>query len=283
VTERPKARKRFGQHFLVDGRTADRIVEYAGIGAGDTVLEIGPGRGILTGRLMEKAGSVTAVEIDRDLVAELYNRFSGDSRLRLVEANILDTDLNTLFGDTPGKVKVVSNIPYYISAPIIDLLIRSRTLISAAVLMVQKEVADRLTSAPGSKEYGLTTLNLALYASCRKVMTVMPGSFRPPPEVTSSVIVITFDECPRYRLSDERVFRDLTGAAFRKRRKMVRNSVVPYLLSLGIGEVDAMAVLAGAGVDQTARPETIDVSAFVAMSNGVSALVSGVRRREDTP
>ena len=283
MTERPKTRQRFGQHFLVDGRTADRIVEFAGIGAGDTILEIGPGRGILTGRLLEKAGSVTAVEIDRDLVAELYNRFSGDSRLRLVEANILDIDLKTLFEDAPGKIKVVSNIPYYISAPIIDLLIRNRTLFSAAVLMVQKEVADRLTSAPGSKEYGLTTLNLALYASCRKVMTVMPGSFRPPPEVTSSVIVITFDECPRYRLADERVFRDLTGTAFRKRRKMVRNSVIPYMLSLGIGEVDAMAVLAGAGVDQTARPETIDVSAFVAMSNGVAALVSGVRRGEDTP
>ncbi len=281
MTERQKARKRFGQHFLVDGRIADRIIEYADISPEDTVLEIGPGRGILTERLLEKAGSVTAVEIDRDLAAEMQNRFSGTGRLRIVEGDILDVDLNALFGGSPGAVKVVSNIPYYISMPIIDLLVRNRTLISKAVLMVQKEVADRLTSAPGSKVYGLTTLNLALHAACRKVMIVRPGSFSPPPDVMSSVVVIVFDDCPRYHLADEQMFRELTGAAFRKRRKMVRNSVVPYMLSLGVGESEAMAVLAEAGVDQSARPETIDVSAFVAMSNGVAALVSGVRRRED--
>jgi len=264
------ARKRLGQHFLADEHAADRIVGFAALGRGDTVLEIGPGRGILTERLADAAGRVVAVELDRDLAQRLSERFDGASGVEIVAGDILSVDLRAMFGGEKRKIKIVSNLPYYISTPVIELLIRSRDFVDSAVLMVQKEVADRLAAEPGSRRYGLTTLNLALWASCRAVMTVRPGSFRPPPEVMSAVVVVTFAERSLYPLSDEKLFRELTGAAFRQRRKMLRNTLVPFLAARGLDGEQARAVLEDAGVPLTARPETVDVASFVAMTNALA-------------
>jgi 16S rRNA (adenine1518-N6/adenine1519-N6)-dimethyltransferase len=249
-------------------------VGFADITRRDTILEIGPGDGILTGRLLEKAGYVTAVEIDRDLVALLREKFQDNNNFRLIEGDILAVDISELLNGFSVPSKVVSNIPYTISSPIIELLIRNRSRISDAVLMVQKEVAERISAIPGSKKYGLLTLNLALYAECRKVMNVKPGAFRPPPEVMSSVIVISFRHTDRFSLKNDRIFREITGAAFRNRRKMIRNTIVPYILSKGLERSHADTILDSAGVDPAARPETISVSAFVAMSNGLDAYLS---------
>ena len=270
----PGAKKRFGQHFFTDVHLVDRIIEYADVEADDTVLEIGPGKGIMTERLLEKTENVTAVELDRDLIGFLRKHFSGRKNFRLIEGDILKVDLKTLFGDTERRIKVVSNIPYNISGPIIDLLIRNRELISLAVLTMQKEVAERMIAEPGSKSFGLMTLNLALCASCRKVMNIKPGAFSPPPEVTSSLLIVNFDKRFRYPLTNELSFRELTGAAFRKRRKMIRNSVIPYMVMKGLTAAKAKDILQDAGINPEARPETLDVSAFVAMSNLLDASLS---------
>lgn len=264
---RHRTKKRFGQHFLVNSQTADRIADFGGLRTGDTVLEIGPGRGILTERLLARTPNVTAVEIDRDLIAGLTERFGGKSGFRLVEGDILSVDLEALFRDVTGKIKVVSNIPYNISAPIIELLIRGGGIISLAVLMMQREVARRLTASPGSKEYGLTTINLGLCARTTRLMEVTPDAFDPPPEVMSSVVRIEFDEAPRYPLLDGRIFREVTGAAFRQRRKMVRNTIIPYIVSRGMRPENAETLLDEAGIRPDLRPENLDVPDFVRLSN----------------
>jgi len=258
-----------GKHRPVNGATADRIVAGAGLSPDDTVLEIGPGKGVLTERLLKCVRRVTAVEIDRSLASSLRERFGHQGGFTLIEADVLTLDLGGVFAGVPGKIKVVSNIPYTITTPIIELLCRSRALIGRAVLMVQKEVAGRLLSPPGTRDYGLTTVNLALYAIGRRIMDVKPGAFDPPPEVMSSVIALEFSEAPRYPLEQERIFRELTGAAFRQRRKMIRNTVIPYMTGLGLSSDEAMMVLAAAGVRPEARPETIGVGSFVTMANGI--------------
>ena len=274
------AKKRFGQHFFTDVHLVDRIIEYADVTADDTVLEIGPGKGIMTGRLLEKTENVTAVELDRDLIGFLRKQFADRKNFRLIEGDILKVDLKTLFDDTERRIKVVSNIPYNISAPIIDLLIRNRELISTAVLTMQKEVAERMIAEPGSKDFGLMTLNLALCAHCKKVMNIKPGAFSPPPEVTSSLLIVNFDKRFRYPLANELFFRELTGAAFRKRRKMIRNSVIPYMVMKGLSDTEAKTILHDAGINPESRPETLDVSAFVVMSNLLDASLSDEGKRE---
>jgi 16S rRNA (adenine1518-N6/adenine1519-N6)-dimethyltransferase len=269
VEGRPRQKKRFGQHFLTSAETADRIAGFGELVPGDFVLEIGPGRGILTERLLARTPHVTAVEIDRDLLGDLRERFRDHGDFRLVEGDILKVDLGELFRDAPGRIKVVSNIPYNISAPIIELLIRNRGLVSSAVLMMQKEVALRLVAAPGTKDYGLTTMNLRLCATAGRVMDVKPGSFSPPPEVMSSVVRIELNPGYRYPLRDERIFREVTGAAFRQRRKMVRNTLIPYLAAHGVPLEHAVPFLEGAGIDPTCRPEDIDVGEWVRLANAI--------------
>jgi 16S rRNA (adenine1518-N6/adenine1519-N6)-dimethyltransferase len=261
--------KKFGQHFLVDGNIADQIVDFAELTPDDTVLEIGPGRGILTEKLLERTENVTAVEIDRNLITNLRLKFDAHKAFNLVEADILKTDLNELFGDVIGRIKVVSNLPYYISTPIIELLGKNRHLVSNAVLMLQREVAARLVAKPGSKEFGLTTLNLALGATGNVVMNIRPEAFNPPPAVMSSVISLVFSEKMLYSLESEEMFRKITGVSFRQRRKMLRNTMIPHLVSLGISEEDVAVILENAGIDPMARPETLDVAAFVNVSNAV--------------
>jgi len=263
-------KKRFGQHFLVNNGIADQIAELGGLGADDRVLEIGPGRGILTERLLARTPQVTAVEIDRDLIAGLRERFGGSGGFRLVESDILAVDMEKLFGDRPEKITVVSNIPYNISGPIVEMLIRHRRLISRAVLMVQKEVALRLTASPGSKEYGLPTLNLGLCARTARMMDVRPESFDPPPEVMSSVVRIDFEDQYLHPLRDEGIFRELTGATFRQRRKMIRNTIIPYFVSRGMTEEKAVQLLAESGIRPDLRPENLSVAEFARLSDLVT-------------
>ena len=274
-----RPRKRFGQHFLTNGHIADRIVESAAIDSNDTVLEIGPGKGILTERIIRLAGTVFAVEIDRDLSENLRQRFGGIEGFHLVESDILKLDLGELFRDVSSQIKVVSNLPYNISSPVLELLIQNRALISDAVLMVQREVARRLLAPAGTKDYGLTTLNISLCAEGRKVMNVRPGAFDPPPEVMSTVISLVFSEQYRYPLIDENIFRMITGAAFRQRRKMVRNTLIPFFVSRGIGKPSAMEIFLSAGIDIQLRPESLTVDDFVKISNSFVKMCS----RSDTP
>jgi 16S rRNA (adenine1518-N6/adenine1519-N6)-dimethyltransferase len=266
------AKKRFGQHFLANRAIARRIAEAAGLTHDDTVLEIGPGLGILTTELLDLAGHVTAIEIDRTLFQPLRELFGGNERFRLVEGDFLAAELDGLFPAPQRRIVVCANIPYNITSPIIERICVYRHLIGSAVLMVQREVADRLLAAPGSRTYGLPTVNLALCASIKRIMTVAPGSFRPPPEVTSSVIALDISEHLRFQLDDETVFRDLTGALFRQRRKMIRNTLAPFLATSGLDRDTVKVALEAAGIDPSARPETIDTARFVTLANTVARM-----------
>ena len=274
MSDRYRPDKKLGQHFLIDGRIADRIVNSAEIKSNDTVLEIGPGKGILTERLLEWTSNVTAVEIDRNLLLFLKEKFGVKRNFRIIEADILKVDLNELFKDITGRIKVISNIPYNISTPIIELLCRNRKLVSEAVLMVQKEVVRRLLSEPGSKDYGLTTLNLALCAKGRRIMDVKPEAFNPRPEVMSGVISLVFSEKLLYSLESEDIFHTITGVAFRQRRKMVRNTLVPYMISQGISKSDALDLLISGGINPMSRPESLAVEDFVNVSNAINTVLT---------
>ena len=269
-----RANRRFGQHFLVNPAIAREISREAGLNSSDTVLEIGPGLGILTEQLLERAGQVTAVEIDRTLISPLTEKFSANLRFRLIEGDILAVDIGTLFRDASKRIVVVANIPYNITTPIVDLLCANRSIIDRAVLMVQREVADRLLAEPGTRAFGLTTLNLSLSARGRKVMQVAPGSFRPSPEVTSTVVFLAFSPESRYPLADEMLFRNLTGAAFRQRRKMIKNTLVPFITALGISGEDAIRALESSGIAPDVRPETVGTGRFVALANTISSLLA---------
>ena len=275
MDEKHKPRKRFGQHFLTNNHIADRITASADISANDIVLEIGPGTGILTGKLIEYAGKIVAVEIDRDLVSILRKRFGGKENFTLIEDDILHVDLHELFKEVSTRIKVVSNIPFNISTPIIDFLIQNRVVVSQAVLMLQKEVAERLLAVPGTKKYGLTTLNLALCARIRKIMDVKPGSFNPPPNVMSTVVSIEFSEQYLYPLNNEALYRKLTGITFRQRRKMMRNTLIPYMTTKGISKNETINLLLSLGIDPKSRPENLNVSKFVKLSNAFELLLSG--------
>jgi 16S rRNA (adenine1518-N6/adenine1519-N6)-dimethyltransferase len=267
-----RAKKRFGQHFLANRAIARRIAEAAKLTLDDTVLEIGPGLGMLTAELLELAGHVTAIEIDHTLFQPLRDRFGENDRFRLVEGDFLAADLDGLFPSRNNRIVVCANIPYNITSPIIERICAYRRLIGSAVLMVQREVADRLLASPGGRTYGLPTVNLALCATVRRIMTVAPGSFRPPPDVTSSVIAIDIGEELRYPLEDEALFRDLTGALFRQRRKMVRNTLSQFLASSGLDRDVLPVVLETAGIDPSVRPETIDIARFVTLANTVAQM-----------
>lgn len=269
---RPK--KSLGQHFLVDGRIADRIAALAEIGSDGRVLEIGPGRGILTERLVDQAGEVVAVELDRDLASGLRVQFFNKPNFRLVEADILECDIRELFDGYDGRIKVVSNIPYNISTPIVELLNRHHSMIDISVLMMQKEVAQRLVASPGTKEYGLTTLNLALVAEGRIAFDVKPGSFNPPPDVMSSIIEITYSRETRFPLDDHRLYREITGAVFRKRRKMIRNSLGSWLGERGVEKDHAFALIEQSGIDLKVRPETISPEDFVRLTNVIAGALN---------
>jgi 16S rRNA (adenine1518-N6/adenine1519-N6)-dimethyltransferase len=260
-----RPRKRFGQHFLIDQRVAERIAAVVQAGPDQAVLEVGPGTGALTTALVRLCGRAIGVEIDRDLVAGLRQRFPPQ-KLRLVEGDILRVDLAALLAEEQAaRLVVVGNLPYNITAPLLIRLLEQRSCIDKAVLMVQREVAERLTAEPGSRRYGQITLQLALWAEVRLVMVVEPRAFRPVPKVHSAVIECRFSGQPRCALDDERTFRRLVRTAFGQRRKMLRNSLLAMLPAQDWARLPDIA--AEAGIDLTRRPEQLALGEFCRLSD----------------
>jgi 16S rRNA (adenine1518-N6/adenine1519-N6)-dimethyltransferase len=259
-------RKRFGQHFLTDPRILGRIAEASGAAAGLTVVEIGPGRGGLTDQLLKTGADVVAVEIDRDLVRLLRQRFAGTDRLTIVEGDALKQDLAALGG---GSAYVVTgNIPYNITTPILfHAMARPRP--QRAVFLLQREVGTRIGAAPGSEEYGAVTVTLAAVAASEVLFRVPPGAFQPPPTVDSVVIRLTPHAEPLVRPEEEAAFRTLVQGAFGLRRKQMRR-VVRTLYHVDADAADGC--LTTAGIDPNARPETISPLDFVRLLRAFSAM-----------
>jgi 16S rRNA (adenine1518-N6/adenine1519-N6)-dimethyltransferase len=210
------ARQKLGQHFLRNAAILDRIAAAVCPQPEQTVVEIGPGRGALTAKLLEKSQRVVAIELDRDLAQYLRQEFSAEPRLEIVEADALTTDLGQW-----GSVPIAGNLPYYAATPIIEKTIRQRP--PRAVFLIQKEVAERLVAQPGQRAYGYLTVATALFASADLLFEVKPGAFQPPPEVDSAVVLLE----PRPPAPEADAVLELMSCAFRHKRKTLRNNLAP--------------------------------------------------------
>ena len=248
-----RAVKGLGQNFLIDAKIVRQIVSTAEISAGDEVLEIGPGIGTLTQGLLEAGARVTAVELDKKLPAVLSETLAGYENFHLVEGDILKLDLAELM---PRPFKVVANLPYYITTQILLALLEKNLPVTKIVTMVQREVAERMTAAPGSKIYGALSVAVQLRSQASIAFEVPPKSFLPPPEVTSAVVV-----CNVRKLFDvdEKFFMRVVRAAFAQRRKTLANS----LAAAGFSREKISA----SGIDGSRRAETLSLEEFLRLSN----------------
>ena len=250
---RTVARKRFGQHFLHDPGVRQRIVDAVDVRPGDRIVEIGPGPGAITERLVAAAGRIDAIEIDRDLAAALAARFGPAIDLHVGDA--LAFDFAALAGQRGGPLRIVGNLPYNISTPLLFHLLDSVDHLVDLHVMLQKEVVDRMAALPGSEAYGRLTVMLAPRLEITRLFDVGPGAFQPPPRVWSAVARLTVLPEPRFPVPAS--FALVVAAAFSQRRKTLRNSLRGLVPD---------AAFAACGVDPGARPETLPPQAFAALA-----------------
>lgn len=250
----PPVLKRFGQHFLADKGALEAIAAAVAPLAGDTILEIGPGRGALTDILARFPNHLVAVEIDHLLSEQLRERYGGNPRVRIIEQDFLEVDLASVI---QGPFVIAGNVPYYITTPILFHVMRP-PLPRHAVFLVQKEVADRITARPGRKEYGALSVNVQALADTEIIRDVPPTAFRPPPKVDSAVIRIVPRPKPLIEAEHAEPFRRFVQAIFGMRRKQIGN----VLKSLGSA---SSAGLESLSISPTARPETLTPSQFVSL------------------
>lgn len=248
-----RARKRFGQNFLHDAAIIDRIVGLIRPQAGDRMVEIGPGLGAMTGPLIQQLDHLHAVELDRDLIPRLKERF-GD-HLTLHEADALRFDFRALAGDG-GSLRVVGNLPYNISTPLMFHLLASSDCITDMHFMLQKEVVDRICAQPGTGEYGRLTVCIAARAEARRLMKVGPGAFNPPPKVDSAIVRLVPRQ-PDFEVGDLAQFDALVAAAFSQRRKTLNNTLK--------GLINAEQ-FAAAGIDPGLRAERLTPADFARLA-----------------
>ena len=247
-----RPRKRFGQHFL-ERAWVDKLVDALEPRPEDTFLEIGPGRGALTVPLAARVKTLVAVEIDRDLAADLPSLVPG---VRIVQADFLDVNLAHLLRDDPKPVRVVGNLPYNVASPILFKLLHDAgegRVLSDATLMLQKEVADRLVATPGCGDYGALAIQVSLLADTDRLLSLPPGAFRPPPKVRSAVVRLRFRE-PAVDVGDRTTFEKLVRGLFLQRRKTVANALKPVADSMGRSVAD---LIERARVDASLRPEAL--------------------------
>lgn len=269
-----KAKKSLGQNFLTDRGVAQRIIDAVSPLPTDLVVEIGPGSGALTRMLCERSGRVVAVEIDRVLVEDLRRSVRADN-LSIVSADALKLDWEKVLDEESPhvqyideskrpRVRIVANLPYYISTPIIERLLALGSRVFDMTLMLQLEVADRITSGPGNKEYGYLSVMVQYYCTATKLFEVGPSSFTPAPKVRSAVIRLAVRERPAVEVADEARFFAFVRACFAQRRKTILNNLKAAVEALEI-RVPVEAALEAASIDTKRRAETLSVEEFAAL------------------
>jgi 16S rRNA (adenine1518-N6/adenine1519-N6)-dimethyltransferase len=276
AAEKPRSRPKLGQHFLVDSAATMRIVEALGDISEATVLEIGPGRGALTSLLSRRARRLIAIEIDRVLAAQLRMNFSQEPNVEIIEGDVLAIDFHTLFGPKPGSsrpglnhepvpVRVVGNLPYFITSDILLRLFEFRQYFETIVLMVQREVAERLAATPGGSDYGLLSATAQLYARVEELFTLRPDAFSPPPKVDSTVVRLQM--APRLESLDvpETEFINFLKLSFGQKRKTLWNNLK--------AQYETKVLRAGfekAGVKTTVRAEALSLEKSAALFRAVT-------------
>ncbi len=260
--------KRLGQNFLIDERVLDSIVSAAELKKDDLVIEIGPGLGTLTSELCERAGEVAAVELDRRFIDILENTLSEYNNYRVIHEDILNLDLGSLISGLGhnGDIKVVANLPYYITSPVIMKLLEEDLGLKTIIVMVQKEVARRISAGPGGKEYGALSLAVSYYGLPSMVRDVPPESFIPRPEVTSAVVKIDVYGEPQYDVRDKELFFRFIKALFSQRRKTILNSISNSGL-FSYNKTELKQILDTIGVEAALRPEALSISDYVKIVN----------------
>ncbi len=258
--------KRFGQNFLIDGRVIDKIIAAAEITKEDTVLEIGPGIGTMTQYLAEAAGQVIAVEIDKNLLPIYEETLADYDNVTIINNDILKVDIHELIKGKAQKVKVVANLPYYITTPIIMGLFENHIPAESITVMVQKEVADRMQSGPGSKDYGALSLAVQYYAKPYIVANVPPNCFMPRPNVGSAVIRLTSWENPPVTVKDEKLLFKLIRASFNQRRKTLQNGI-NNSPDLSFTKEQVVSALRAMELSESVRGEALNLEQFARLSD----------------
>ncbi|QKI80635.1 dimethyladenosine transferase [Kroppenstedtia eburnea] len=264
-----RLKKSLGQHFLTDRRILDKMMEAAGLGPEAGVLEIGPGIGALTERLAVEAGQVVAVELDERLIPVLSSLFSDQPHVRIVQGDVMSLDLSRLLQDHLGdcsRISVVANLPYYVTTPILMRLLEEKLPLDRIVIMIQKEVAERLTASPGSKAYGSITVATRYYAETEWVTKVPAHVFVPRPQVDSAVIRLKIRQRPPVEVRDEALLFRVIRAAFGQRRKTLLNALSTGAVD-GEGKETISRVLSETGIDPKRRGETLSLEEFALLSN----------------
>jgi 16S rRNA (adenine1518-N6/adenine1519-N6)-dimethyltransferase len=262
----PPTRKRFGQHFL-EPAWAEKVVQAIAPSADDVFLEIGPGPGVLTLRLAPRVSRLIAVEIDRDLIAGLAPKLPSNAAI--VSGDVLELDIATALPATDGPIRVAGNLPYNISSPILFRLLEleSQRPVHDATLMLQREVADRILAVPGTAEYGVLSVLVQWRAAVTRLLAIPPGAFRPPPDVRSALIRLTF-RAPVFDLKDAALFERMVRSMFTQRRKTVLNALRAFAVQIG---ADPARALADAGIDSGRRPETLEVVEIARLADILAA------------
>ncbi|MGV6807267.1 MAG: 16S rRNA (adenine(1518)-N(6)/adenine(1519)-N(6))-dimethyltransferase RsmA [bacterium] len=251
-----KARKRFGQNFLVDQNVISGIIGAINPKPEERIVEIGPGQGALTAPLLDSGANLSLIEIDRDLYTQLQRQFDHYNNLTIYQADALRFDVGQL-APAGDKIRVVGNLPYNISTPLLFHLLSYKEFIRDMHFMLQKEVVDRLAAAPGSKDYGRLSVMVQYSCEVQGVFKVSPGAFRPIPKVDSAIVRITPRVKPKYPACNEDALKRVTQASFGQRRKTLRNS----LKSLS-GHDDFLAAVSELGIDLSSRPEQLSIRDF---------------------
>lgn len=262
--------KKFGQNFLIDTHVLDKIISAAHITKEDMVLEIGPGIGTMTQYLAEAAGKVIAVEIDRNLIPILEDTLSEYNNVRVINEDVLKLDLRKLADEENGgkAIKVVANLPYYITTPIIMGLFENHVPVESITVMVQKEVADRMQTGPGNKNYGALSLAVQYYAEPYIVANVPPNCFMPRPKVGSAVIRLTRHEKPPVEVKDEKLMFDIIRASFNQRRKTLANGLNNSDKITCSKEIITKAI-EKLGKGASVRGEALSLQEFASLSNDI--------------
>jgi 16S rRNA (adenine1518-N6/adenine1519-N6)-dimethyltransferase len=256
-----RAKKKYGQHFL-QGAWADKLVTAIDPHDDERFVEIGPGPGALTFRLAPRVAHLTAIEVDREMVEALDAKLPAN--VHLIHGDFLDVDLPAISGGQPFRV--AGNLPYNIASPILFRLLnayRATGLPLDATLMLQREVADRITAAPGTGDYGVLSIVVQVHCDVRRVLALPPGAFRPPPKVHSAVVHFRFRP-PAVAIADEPVFEGMVRSMFTQRRKTLLNALGPYAASRGAEARDA---LASAAIDPRRRPETLQITELARLAD----------------
>jgi len=267
-----RAKRSLGQNFLVGSHYPRRIVESVAPRTGETIVEIGPGQGALTGSLLDSGARVIAIELDPELIPHLSQMFSGRENFRLVEADALKVDYCALIAPDAGA-RVVANLPYYISTPILQHLIEYRRCLSELTLMLQREVVERITANPGGKEYGFLSVLVQFHCRVEKLFDVPPGAFRPAPRVYSSVLRLRALPRPAATVNDEALMIELTKALFAQRRKTILNNLRAGWNRLGIPGLSAIAdLLSSCKLDPKRRAEDLSIEEIARLADAITLL-----------